>query len=98
MKLRVGDDHMLAIGTPKRSLVTAFFKAFHPDSDTIGVPIQDLDPVEAVVEEHEQAAVAYISIQVTFDDPKEPIEALAHIDGLGVQVDGNRGVGREHLV
>jgi hypothetical protein len=31
------------------------------------------------------------------DDPKEPIEAFAHIDGLGVQIDWNRGVRSKHL-
>jgi hypothetical protein len=32
-----------------------------------------------------------------FDDTKEPIEAFAHMDGLGVQIDGNRRVRSKHL-
>jgi len=48
----MGDDHMLAIGAAKRPLKATLFETLHPDSDTIGIPIEDLDAIESLVEEH----------------------------------------------
>ncbi len=48
----MGDDHVLAIGAAKRSLKATLFETLHPDSDTIGIPIEDLDSIESLVEEH----------------------------------------------
>ena len=49
----MGDDHMLAIGAAKRPLKATLFETLHPDSDTIGIPIENLDAIESLVEEHE---------------------------------------------
>ena len=49
----MGDDHMLAIGAAKRPLEATLFEALHPDSDAIGIPIENLDAIESLVEEHE---------------------------------------------
>ena len=93
----MGDDHMLAIGAPEWPLEAALFESLHPDGDAIGIPIEDFQTIESLIEEHKQSSVAHITVEVAFDDPKEPIEAFAHIDGLGVQIDWNRGVRSKHL-
>ena len=72
------------------------FQTFHPDSDTIGVPVHQLDAIASTVEEHEQAPVANIALEICFDDPKEPIETLAHVDGFSMKIDWDRGVDCEH--
>jgi hypothetical protein len=43
---------MLAIGAPKWSLEAALFESLHPDGDAIGIPIEDLNTIESLVEEH----------------------------------------------
>jgi hypothetical protein len=48
----MGDDHMLAIGAAKRPLKATLFETLHPDGDAIGIPIEDLDPIESLIEEH----------------------------------------------
>jgi hypothetical protein len=45
----MSDDHMLAIGAPKWSLIATFFETLHPDGDAIGIPVKDLDAVAAAV-------------------------------------------------
>ena len=97
MKLCMSDDHMLAIGAAKRPLEAALFETLHPDGDAIGIPIEDLNTIESLIEEHKQSSVAHIATEIALDDTKEPIEAFAHIDGLGVQIDWNRGVRSKHL-
>ncbi|XZE47001.1 hypothetical protein SH467x_000457 [Pirellulaceae bacterium SH467] len=42
-----------------------------------------------MVQEHEQATIAHVALKVILNDPEETVEALAHIDGLGMQVNGN---------
>jgi hypothetical protein len=49
----MGDDHMLAIGASKRPLKAALFETLHPDSDAIGIPIEDFQTIESLIEEHE---------------------------------------------
>ena len=49
----MGDDHVLAIGAAKRPLKATLFETLHPYSDTIGIPIENLDAIESLVEEHE---------------------------------------------
>lgn len=78
----MGDDRMLAIGAPKWSLEAALFESLHPDGDAIGIPIEDLNAIKSLIEEHEKSSIAHIATEVALDDTKEPIEALAHIDGL----------------
>jgi hypothetical protein len=46
--------------------------------------------VAAAIKEHKQATIAYIMTQIVFDYTKEPIEALAHIDWLRIQIDWNQ--------
>jgi hypothetical protein len=72
------------------------FLLLHPDRNAIGIPVQKLDTIAALIKEHEQAAIAHIAMKVILDDAVETIEALAHIDGLAVQVDGNRRAESEH--
>ena len=86
----MGDDHMLAIGAPEWPLEAALFESLHPDGDAIGIPIEDLNTIESLIEEHKQSSVAHIAVEIALDDTKEPIEALAHVDGLGVQIDRHR--------
>jgi hypothetical protein len=86
----MGDDHMLAIGAPEWPLEAALFESLHPDGDAIGIPIEDLNTIESLIEEHKQSSVAHIALEIALDDTKEPIEALAHVDGLGVQIDRHR--------
>jgi predicted 2-oxoglutarate/Fe(II)-dependent dioxygenase YbiX len=78
---------MFAIDASYRSLETPTFQAFHPDRDTISVPIHQLNAIASIVEEHEQTTVTNIALEICFDDPKEPIEALAHVDGFRMKVD-----------
>ena len=87
---------MFSIGASQRSLEASLFQTFHPDSDTIGVPVHQLDAIASIVEEHEQAPVANIALEICFDDPKEPIETLAHVDGFSMKIDWDRGVDCEH--
>ena len=75
---------MLAIGAAQGSLKATLFETLHPDRDPIGIPIEELDPIPALIEEHEKTSVSNILIQVGLDNAKEPIETLAHIDGLRV--------------
>jgi len=49
----MGDDHMLTIGAATRPLKATLFDTLHPDSNTIGIPIEDLDAIESLVEDHE---------------------------------------------
>ena len=49
----MGDDHMLAIGASKRPLEATLFETLHPDSDAIGIPIEDFQTIESLIEEHE---------------------------------------------
>ena len=49
----MGDDHVLAIGAAKRPLKATLFETLHPDSDTIGIPIEDFQTIESLVKEHE---------------------------------------------
>lgn len=86
----MGDDHMLAISAPEWPLEAALFESLHPDRDAIGIPIEDLNTIESLIEEHKQSSVAHIAVEIALDDTKEPIEALAHVDGLGVQIDRHR--------
>lgn len=81
---------MLAIGDAHGALKAPSLESLHPDRDAIGIPVQKLDTIAALIEEHEQAAIAHIALKVILDDAVETIEALAHIDGLAVQVDGYR--------
>ena len=87
---------MFSIGASQRSLEASLFQTFHPDSDTVGVPIHQLYAIASTVEEHEQASVANIALEICFDDPKEPIETLAHVDGFSMKIDWDRGVDCEH--
>ena len=48
----MGDDHMLAIGASKRPLKAALFETLHPDSYAFGIPIEDFQAIESLVEEH----------------------------------------------
>jgi hypothetical protein len=80
---------MLPIGTSNRALKAAFLQTLHPNSDSVGIPVQELDPIQAMVQEHEQATIAHVALKVILDNPEETVEALAHIDGLGMQVNGN---------
>lgn len=43
------DDHMLAVGGPKWSLIASFFETLHPDGDAIDIPVKDLDTVGATI-------------------------------------------------
>jgi hypothetical protein len=56
--------------------------SLHPDRNAIGIPIEDLNAIESLIEEHEESSVTHIATEVALDDTKEPIEALAHVDGL----------------
>jgi len=87
---------MFAIGASQRSLETSAIQMFHPDRDSIGIPVHQLDAFTSAVEEHEQATVANIALQICFDDPKESIETLAHIDGFSMKIDWYCGVDCEH--
>ena len=58
------------------SLDASLFQTFHPDSDTIGVPVHQLDAIASTVEEHEQATVANIALEICFDGPKSPAKFL----------------------
>lgn len=49
----MGDDYVLAIGAAKRPLEATLFEALHPDSDAIGIPIEDFQTIESLVKEHE---------------------------------------------
>jgi hypothetical protein len=64
----------------------------HPDRNSIGIPVHQLDAIASAVEEHEQATIANVALQICFDDPKEPIETLAHIDGFRLKIDLDRRV------
>ena len=72
------------------------FLPLHPDRDTICISVHQLDAIASAVEEHEQATVANIALQICFDDPKESIETLAHIDGFSMKIDWDRRVDCEH--
>lgn len=96
LKLCRRDEDMLAIGAAHGALETTAFESFHPDRDAIGIPVQKLNTIAALIEEHEQAAIAHIALKVILDDAVETIEALPHIDGLAVQVDGDRRAESEH--
>jgi hypothetical protein len=72
-------------------LEAALFESLHPDGDAIGIPIEDFQTIESLIEEQNPSSVAHIAVEIALDDTKEPIEALAHIDGLGVQIDRHRG-------
>jgi hypothetical protein len=87
---------VLSIGTSNRALKAASLQSLHPNSDSVGIPVQELDPIQAMVQEHEQAAITHIALKVILDNPEETVEALAHIDWLGMQVNGNRRVESEH--
>jgi hypothetical protein len=87
---------MLPIGASNWALKAASLQSLHPNSDSIGVPVQELDPIQAMVQEHEQATIAHVALKVILNDPEETVEALAHIDWLGMQVNGNRRVESEH--
>ncbi len=86
----MGDDHMLAIGATKWPLEAALFESLHPDGDAICIPIEDFQTIESLIEEHKQSSVAHIAFEIALDDTKEPIKALAHVDGLGVQIDRHK--------
>jgi hypothetical protein len=87
---------MLAIGTAHRALEATSLEPLHPDGDPIGVPVQKLDTIASVIEKHEQAAIADIALEVVLDDAIEAAETLAHIDRLGVQVDGDQRAEGKH--
>jgi hypothetical protein len=71
-------------------------QTFHPDRDSIGIPVHQLDAIASAVEENEQATVANVALEICFDDPKEPIETLAHVDGFSMKIDWDRGVDCAH--
>ena len=78
---------MLAIGRAKWSLETTLLQSLHPNSESVPVPVHELDTIATQVEEHEHSSIANIEMEVGLDDSEQPVEALSHIDGLGVQVD-----------
>jgi hypothetical protein len=58
------------------------------------IPIEDLGAITASVEEQEEVSRERILAEEFADQPQEPIEALAHVGGLGTQEDAN---GRREL-
>jgi hypothetical protein len=90
------NHHMLAIRGARWALEAASLEALHPNGDAIGVPVQELDSIASMVQEHEQAAFAHIAPKIVLDDSEEAIETLAHVDGFGMQVDGDRGAQSQH--
>ena len=91
-------DNVLVIAGAQWSLKATAFQSLHPNREAIAVPVHDLDSVAAQVEKDEQSTLACIGPQVTFDDAKEPIKTLSHIDGTSVQIDRHLRVYREHDV
>lgn len=87
---------MLAVGTAYGALEASSLESLHPDGNAVGIPVQELDAIASLVEEHEQAPLADISLEVVLDDAIEAVKALAHIDRLGVQVDGDRRAEGKH--
>jgi len=67
---------MFAIGASQRSLETSALQLFHPDRDSIGITVHQLDAIASAVEEHEQATVANVALQICFDNPKSPSKLL----------------------
>ncbi len=49
------------------------------------VSVHQLDAIASTDEEHEQAPVANIALVICFDDPKEPIKTLVHVDGFSIE-------------
>jgi len=49
--------------------------------------MNELDTIATQVEEHEHTSIASIEMEIGLDDSKQPIKALSHIYGLGVQID-----------
>ena len=49
--------------------------------------MNELDAIATQVEEHEYTSIANVEMEIGLDDSEQPVEALSHIDGLGVQVD-----------
>jgi len=93
---RINDD-MLAIGRAKWSLETTSLQTLHPNSESVPVPVHELDTIATQVEEHEHSSIANIKMKIGLDDSEQPVEALSHIDGLGVQIDFDLWADSEHL-
>jgi hypothetical protein len=59
--------------------------------------MHELDAIATPVTKHEYSTAAHIEPEIAFHDVKESVEALARIDGLGVQIDFDLGIQCEHL-
>ena len=58
--------------------------------ETIGIPIHELDAIATQIDKHEEPAVTNIHAKLVFNDTKEAIKAISHVDRLGVKIDSNR--------
>ncbi len=49
--------------------------------------MKQLDPVEPTIQKQKQIAQADVTLELRLDDRVEPVEALTHVDVLGVEID-----------
>jgi len=49
--------------------------------------MQELHPVSAAIDKHEQAAIGRIGLELGSDNSTEPIEPFSHVGRFGVSID-----------
>ena len=49
--------------------------------------MHQLDPIEAAIEKQKQIAQANVALELRLDQGVQPIEALSHVNVLGIEID-----------
>jgi len=62
-------------------------QALEPKTEAVALPIQNLDPVAGLVEEHEEHGVEHGDLDVQLDQRSQAINGFSKVDGFWIEID-----------
>src|SRR5271157_3716409 len=74
----------------------AAFQAFGPEGVTVAVPVEDLEPIAATIDEDEEMSGERILTDDLLGHRGQAVEGAAHVGGLRAEVDTDGGREAEH--
>src|ERR1700691_5978855 len=86
---QIGRVHFDVSGAWQRewSLESPAFQTLHPNGQPVAIPIHQLESIPSAIEKQKQITRAHVTLELGLDDGVQAIEALAHVDVLGIEVD-----------
>jgi hypothetical protein len=86
---QIGRVHFDMCGTWQREwpLEGPALQSLHPNGQAVAIPIHQLESISSAIEKQKQIAQADVALELGLDDGVQAIEALAHVDVLGIEVD-----------